>query len=270
MNVRTSDELRLRARSLNRGLFNPSTLRHRNFDGFIASMPHSGTHWLKYMLGLTLARLHDLAPPAHIEDNSIVGHPSSPPIYPQIPWIVAAHSAPHYLLRSRTLHRLLHFPRYVVLVRDIRDALVAHYEKRKTRYDVDFSTYLRGDVRGKKYKHDIWLRIRLLNGWGAVVERQPERVAVIKYEELLEDTDGQFARVCDHLDLKDVTPELLAGVIAASSKVEMAKLPNPKEKSKIIRMNSQASNNAYSDADRRFVAEVCRRNLKHTFGYRYW
>ncbi len=63
MLIPTSDELRLRARSLNRALFNPPTLRHRHFDGFIASMQHSGTHWLKYMLGLTLAKLYDLPPP---------------------------------------------------------------------------------------------------------------------------------------------------------------------------------------------------------------
>ena len=71
MIVRTSDELRFRVRSLNRGLFNPSTLRHRQFDGFIASMQQSGSHWLKYMLGLTLARLYDLPPPAHIQDDAI-------------------------------------------------------------------------------------------------------------------------------------------------------------------------------------------------------
>lgn len=266
----TPDEWRLRARSLNRGLFNPATLRRRHFDGFIACMQHSGTHWVKYMLGLTLAKLHDLPPPAHIEDNSIVGHIKSPPLYPHIPQIVHAHSAPHYLLRSRTLFRLLHFPRHLVLVRDMRDALVAHYEKRKSGYAFDFSTYLRGDVRGKKYKHDIWMRIRFLNAWGAVVERHPERVAVLKYEDLVADTRGQLARVCDHFNIEGVTPGLLDEVIAASSKTEMAKLPSPKKKSIVVRTNARPSNESYNDADRRFVAEICRRNLKYTFGYKYW
>jgi hypothetical protein len=266
----TSDEWRLRARSLNRGLFNPATLRHRHFDGFIASMHQSGTHWIKYMLGLTLARLYDLPPPTRLQDDSIVGHPKSPPLYPQIPQIVHSHSVPHYLLRSRTLFRLLHFPRYLILVRDIRDALVDHYEKFRSIYNVDFSTYLRGDVHGKRYNDDIWVRIRFLNGWGAIAKRHPEHVAVLKYEDLIADTAGQLARVCDHFNIKGVTSELLGDVAAAATKAEMAKLPNPKENLIVVRMDPRPCDEWYSEADRRFVAEVCRRNLKYTFGYQCW
>ena len=270
MEIRTSDELRLRARSLNRALFNPTTLRHRRFDGFIASLPHSGSHWLKYMLGLTLAKLHDLPPPPYLADNSIVGHPKSRPFYAQIPQIVTTHSIPHYLLRSRTLFRFLHFPSYLILVRDIRDGLVAYYEKHKDEFNVDFSTYLRGDVRGKKYRNDIWSRIRFLNGWGAVIARHPERTAVLKYEGLLADTRGELARVCDYFDIKGVSPDLLDEVIAAASKEEMAKRPNPKVNLRVVRMDSRPSEEWYSDEDRRFVSELCRRNLKYTFGYQYW
>ncbi len=101
MLIPTSDELRFRARSLNRGLFNLTTLRHRHFDGIVAGMQHGGSHWVKYMLGLTLAKIHDLTPPSHLLDNSIVGHPKSPPLYPQIPQIVTTHSIPHGLLHRR-------------------------------------------------------------------------------------------------------------------------------------------------------------------------
>ncbi len=198
MVIPTSDELRFRARSLNRALFNPPTLRHRHFDGFIATMTQSGTHWLKYMLILTLAKLYNLPPPPCLPDNSIVGRSKSAPIYAHTPQIVIGHSVPHYLLRSRTLFQVLHFPKYLILVRDIRDVLVAYYERHKGEYNVDFSTYLRGDVRGKKYYNDIWWCIRFLNGWGPVVERHPERTAVLKYEKLLADTRGQLARVCDY------------------------------------------------------------------------
>ena len=266
----TSDEWRLRARSLNHGLFNPTTLRRRHFDGFIASMQQSGSHWLKYMLGLTLARLYDLPPPSHIQDDSVVGHLKSPPLYPQIPQIVHSHSIPHYLLRSRTLFRLLHFPKHLILVRDIRDGLVAYYEKWNTRFNVDFSTFLRGDARGKKYRYDIWLRIRFLNGWGAVIARHPEHTAVLKYEDLVADTPGQLARVCDHFNIAGVTPELLDEVVALASKEEMAKRPNPKVKRTVVRIDSRPADEWYSDADRLFVAEVLRRNLKYTFGYKYW
>ncbi len=269
MVIPTSDDLRFRARSLNRALFNPPTLRHRRFDGFIASMQHSGSHWVKYMLGLTLAKIHDLTPPSHLLDNSIVGHPKSPPLYPQIPQIVTTHSIPHYLLRSRTLFRVLHFPKYLILVRDIRDGLVAYYEKEKGDFNVDFSTYLRGDVRGRKYRHDIWLRIRFLNGWGAVVERHPERTAVLTYEDLKADTHAQLARVCDYFNIKGVTPSVLDEVVAAASKTEMAKLGTPNPRWTVVRTDPRPSDEWYTEEDRRFVAELCRRNLKYTFGYRY-
>ena len=143
MIIRTPDQLRHWVRSLNRGLFKLETLENRRFDGVVVNMQQAGEHWTRYMLSLVLARLHDLPPPSYIEDVSIVGRP----IYPQIPQIVIVHGAiPHYLFRSRTFFRLLHLPRYLILVRDIRDTLVAHYEKRKDRYNVDFSTYLRGDA----------------------------------------------------------------------------------------------------------------------------
>ena len=264
--VQSSDQLRHWARSLNRGLFKLEMLGNRHFDGVVVNMQQAGEHWTRYMLSLILAKLHDLPPPSHLEDVSIVGRP----IYPQIPQILIIHGTiPHYLFRSRTFFRLLHLPRHLILVRDIRDTLVAHYEKRKDRYNVDFSTYLRGDPRGTTYRPNIWTRIRFLNGWGAVAERQPENVAVLKYEDIVADTRGRLAQVCDHFNIDGVTPDLLDEVVAAASKAEMRKLPNPKGKLFVIRTDPRPTDEWYSDEDRRFVAEVCRRHLKYTFGYRY-
>ncbi|MCH7887735.1 MAG: sulfotransferase domain-containing protein [Proteobacteria bacterium] len=247
-------------------------LRHRHFDGVIISMPQSGTHWIRYMLSLILARLHDLPPLSRIGDKSIVGSPK----FRQIPRILQTHRPPHYMFRSRTLSRWLHLPRRLVLVRDIRDSLVSQYEKYNSEYNVDFSAFLRGGVRGKKYSYySIWTRIQFLNGWGAVVTRNAEEVAVLKYEDLKADTPGQLARVCDHFDIKGVTPDLIAAAAAAASKEEMAKRENLRRKTvrgkpAAVRLDPRPADEWYSDADRRFVAEVLRRNLKYTFGYRYW
>ena len=224
MTVRISDELQLRARSLNRGLFVAKALRRRRFDCFIASMRQSGTHFVRYLLGLSLAKLYNLPAPSHIKDKSIVGHPKSPTIYTQIPQITFTHDYPHYFLRSRTLLRLLDYPKILILVRDIRDALVSHYEKEKDRYGVDFSTFLRGDVRGTKYKYDIWRRVSFLNAWGAVIERHSGRAAVVRYEDLMGDTRGQLVRIFDHFNISGITPDILDEVVAAASKEEMVKL----------------------------------------------
>jgi hypothetical protein len=268
MVVRISDRLWLSAHNLEREAFNLRTLLHGQLDGVMATMNQSGTHWVCYMLSLILARLHDLPPPSYSEDTSIVGSVKCQ----EIPRIKYVHCPPHYLLRSRTLFRWLHLPRHLVLVRDLRDSLVSHYEKCKTEYNVDFSTYLRGGARreGGYRLNDIWVRIRFLNGWGAVVERQSEQAAVLKYEDLKADTRGQLARVCDHFNIEGVTPDLLDEVVAASSKAEMAKRSNPTAKYRLIRTDPLPADEWYSDEDRRFVAEVCRRHLKYTFGYRYW
>ncbi len=267
MLIRPSGPLSLAAYNLERGLVSLRPLRHRHFDAVIISMPQSGTHWIRYMLSLILARLYDLPPPSRIKDRSIVGSPK----FRQIPRILQTHRPPHYMFRSCTLSRWLHLPRRLVLVRDIRDSLVSQYEKYESEYNVDFSTFLHGGLRGKKFAYyNVWTRIQFLNGWGAVVARNAEEVAVLKYEDLVADPHGRLARVCDHFNIEGVTPDVLDEVVAAASKAEMAKLPNPKGKSIVVRTDPRPSDEWYGDADRRFVAEVLRRNLKYTFGYRYW
>ena len=274
MVIRTSDELWLKARALEGGLLNLRTIRYQRYDGILVSMQQSGTRWIRYMLTLVLARLHDLELPDNIQGRTVVGKPR----YPQTPQIRDTTMSPHYFLRSRTLFRLFRVPNHLILVRNLRDTLVSRYEKLISRYEigksdykVDFSTYLRGDVRRSESRVDIWSRIRFLNGWGAVVERQPEHVAVLKYEDLQADTRGQLARVCEHFGIEGVTPDLIDDVVAVSSKSEMAKRGGGKPGSiPAVRMDSRPAEDWFSDEDRRFFVEVCRRHLKYTFGYRYW
>ena len=264
MEVRISDRIRHNAHSLGGGLLNLRTLRYQRYDGILVSMQQSGTHWVRYMLTLVLANLYDLELPDNIQGRSIVGRPR----YPQTPQIRDTTMIPHYFLRSPKLFRLFRVPNHLILVRNLRDTLVSRYEKQKDQYNVDFSTYLRGDTRHNKYRVDIWTRIRFLNGWGAVVERQPEHVAVLKYEDLKADTRGQLARVCKHFGIEGVTPDLIEDVVAASSKSEMA--IRAKADSFSVRFDPRPADEWFSDEDHRFFVKVCRRHLKHTFGYQYW
>ena len=87
-------------------------------------------------------------------------------------------------------------------------------------------------------------------------------------QDLVADTRGQLARICDHFNVGGVTPELLDEVVARASKTEMAKRGKPT--SRVVRQDPRPTDDWYSDADRRFVAKLCRRNLKYTFGYQYW
>jgi hypothetical protein len=265
------EELRLRLRAVNRGLFNPTMLRRRRFDAHIVSMQQSGTHWLKYMLGHVLAAIHGLPPPGHIQDDAIVGHPKSPPIHAGIPQIVHSHSMPHYLMRSRSLMRHVHFPRYLILVRDMRDALVANYEKWKGEYACDFSTYLRGDVSGRRFDNDIWLQIRFLNEWGAMRRRHADRTHVIRYEDMKADTAAALADACRFLGITGAGPAVIAAAVAEGSKDRMAERPNPKVKLTVVRRDSRPAAAWFAPDDRAFFSATCRRNLRPgvaaLFGY---
>ena len=263
-----SDDLRFRLRCLNRGLFNATIIRHRGIDGHITTARNCGSHWVKYMLGLLLAELYGLPNPEHIESNEIVGHPKHPPVYPQIPRIVLTHSTAHHAMRLPVVHRALGLPRYVVLVRDIRHILVSVYEKWDETHRIDFPTFLRGDVRSRRYA-DIWQLMRFFNAWGAVIEACPERAMALRYEDLTVDTRGSLARLCAFLGLEGVTPALIEHAVMGASKQEMAQRLYPSEAHahKVVNLGERDPNDWFGAADRDFLAEVCRRNLKYRFGY---
>jgi hypothetical protein len=267
-----TDDLRFRLHCLNRGLFNVSTLRRRQFDGALYSTKNSGAHWLKYMLGLTIAELHGLAPPEHLGSHDIIGDPKSSDFPPGIPRIVTAHSIAHLALRWPAVVRHLSLPQYVILVRDIRVVLVSLYEKWHGGDDLDFSTFLRGDLtRRHAYVCDIWELMHFHNYWGPVVERFPERCLALRYEDLLEDPPGQLDRVCRHLGIDGASAELLGQVVARASKGEMAKRPDPAENRhwRVVREDARPPLDWYGEADRHFLEATLGRHLKYTFGYRY-
>jgi hypothetical protein len=268
----------LQARALNRQLFNPTVVKHNNFDCHIATAKLCGTHWIKYMLSLILAELYDLPPPAHIRDDAIVGHTKNPPQYKQIPQIAVTHSHPHYLLRVPGVFNVLRLPEFAVLVRDPRDILVSMYEKSRgehlmkkmnTNEEVSFSRFIRGDVTGRTRIGDIWQIILFFNAWGMVVKAHPAHIIVIKYEDLKSDTATLLRRVCDHTGLQNVTDDMIARAVSAASKDKMRqKLDTTETKfEKSVNLGQRDFKQWYSAEDRAFVEETCKRFLNCDFGY---
>jgi len=216
-----------------------------------------------------LAELYDLPAPEHIKSDAIIGHPKHPPIYPNIPRIVLTHSIAHHAMRLPFVHRALGLPRYIVLVRDIRHILVSVYEKWDETHRVDFSTYLRGDLRNRSYATDIWQLMRFFNAWGAVVEACPDRAMVLRYEDLTAKPRDNLAKVCTFLGIEHVAPDLIERAVTSASKQEMAKRLDPREDhaDRVVNPGERDPNDWFGAADRDFLAEVCRRNLKYNFGY---
>lgn len=255
-----------------RDISNFAMLKYRNFDGFMVSMQNAGTQWLKHMMSLALARKYDVPPPKYVQNelsNELIGHPRHQRKYPDLPRIASSHSIPHILLGTPFLHRHVKFPRYVILVRDMRASLVAHFEKKKHVYKVSFSEYLKGDVSGKRYSADIWWYIHFLNRWGEVVKSLGDEVLIVKYELLKEDASGLLGSVFAHIGI-EMDDEVLQFAVSGSTKEEMLKKIDPNHWHQgVVRVDNRDPLDWFSKEDRVLFENILADNLKHDFGYEY-
>ena len=251
-----------------RGLGNFALLSQRQCVGQIASMHQSGTHWLKFMLANALSYQYGTPPPAYNHANDVIGGPRDPIVYASLPRLISSHSMPHPVLRFAWIQTRLGLPRYVVLVRDLRASLASNYVKWQQRYGVDFSTYLRGDVAGRDYNSDIWWTLRFLNAWGAAAARAPQRVSVLRYEDLQTNTLGELTRIASHFQLQ-LSAAALAHGVAQSDKSIMARRDDPQRPPGAVRVGGDEQLPRYSRDDFEFVSAVCRRCLRYDFGYDY-
>ena len=228
------------------------------------------------MLSLVLAQIYDLPEPAHIRDDSIVGHPKNPPKFGQIPQIAITHSQPHYLMRFPAINELLKTPKCIFVVRNPKDLLVATYEKAKGEYldkkyqkqNVTFSEYLRNDISKRYRMEDLWGFIRFFNAWGAVNAASPKTTLLIKYEDLLNDPLEGLKRICAFVGI-DASNEILEHAVNKSSKQEMRqKLDKSEAKfEKTVNLDQRNANDWFNESDETFFRQICARYLKYDFGY---
>lgn len=263
-----SEESIFRLYTLNRRWTNASLLFRRGFDGHIVSMQQSGSHWIKNMLASCFVQIYGLPPLAHIQDDSIIGHTRSPPVYKNIPQIVHSHGFPHALTLKIPG---LHYPRYLVLVRDLKESLVSHYERFKGDYgECGFSEYLKGDVRQNRFHSDIWSRMRFMNEWGRLLQSHPQGVMALRYEDMKQDAKGSLKRVCGFFGVDKATDAVIDKAVADSSREKMAEKPNPEVSTVVVRNGERKPLSEYfTPANEAFFDATVARYLKYDFGYGY-
>jgi hypothetical protein len=211
-----------RLHDLNRSSFNLALLKYFDFDGFLITGQHSGTHWIKWMLSHAIAHHYGVPGPRYVNNassNEIVGHPKHSRIYKQLPRIASTHSIAPYPLAWAWARRLRRPPPYAVIVRDVRDVLISNYEKWRDVYNVPFSTYVKGDPGGHKYVCDVWWYLRFANRWGAVAQKFPAETLVLHYEDFVRAPAASLARLARHFGLRLTAADIAAGVAVGSKDV---------------------------------------------------
>lgn len=255
-----------RLHTFNRRWFNTTLLRRRAFDGHIVTMNQSGSHWIKNMLGHLLIQRYNLPPLKHVQDDSVIGHPKSPPVYKNIPCIVHSHGFPHGLTLALPF---LHYPKYLVQVRDLRDSLISHYERFKGDYGgATFTEFLQCKLGDKRMHSDIHSRIRFMNEWGRLIGKYPGRVALLRYEDIQRDTAGKLREAAEFFKLDGITDAMIAKAVEDTAKEKMAQRPNPAVTTVVFRTEDVKPREEYfTPENQAYFDDLCRRNLKYNFGY---
>jgi len=261
-------DLAYATRYVRHDLFRLSVFWHRNTHGHIVTGQQSGSHWINNLLAYVVSQEYKIPPLKHIDERIIIGHPRSPQTYPQVPRLVWTHHAPSPLVHAAPMRAMFRYPKYVLLLRDLRASLVGQYEKHKPDTSLTFSEYLRDNrLIGRSFKWDLDKRIVFFNSWGRVRELMPEQVYPVHYERLRRDTAGELERVWRFLKLPVSDPTVFQAAADACSKETMSRNEPPVRTHNLVRRDERDPVEWFNDEDRAYFSMRCAQLLKHTFGY---
>jgi hypothetical protein len=243
--------------------------QHRQVHAFLVTGKNSGTHWVKFMLSCALARQYGVPPPRHSsgpDADAIISHPRWPHRHPHMPRIGSSHTIPSIAFRWRYLTRPLPFQPVVVLVRDITTAMMSHYVKWEREYQVPLADYVRGDPSGRRYRADIWWYIHFFNRWGDLAAANPEKVLVVRYEDVQADPEACLWRIAEHLRVELDKADIDGALLFASRDSIRAAL-DPGNTEIVVSDDGATMAVVYSPKDQEFMCNALARYLRHDFGY---
>jgi hypothetical protein len=244
-------------------------LQYRMVDGFLVSAKNSGTHWLRYMLSAAIASRFGAPPPAHASgpgSDAFIAHPKWPARHGGAPRIGSSHNIPSAAIWWLGRRRLLALPPTVVLVRDIREALVSMHLKWAREIGVPLSDYVRRPAPGRIA--DAWWYIRFFNHWGEMAGAFGRQVLVVRYEDLQDRPDRWIARIGAHYGLKFQAADI-AAAMAVRGRDAIRERLDPRYGEAIVPDLSARRSVRLSDDDERYLLDLLREHLAHDFGYGY-
>lgn len=265
----TTESLRLALRDLDSDVSSHHLARYAGkVDGYLVTAKNSGTHGLRFMLSTAIAHHLELPAPTRSsgpESNAFIGHPKNGWAYERAPKIGSSHNIPSRLVGLLGAADIMHLPPTVVLVRDIRQALLSYYVKWADRYALgSLSDYIRRPAPGEKGVDDVWWFIRFFNRWGEA--RANRDILVVRHEDLKADPGVWVRRVWARWGVT-LTDADIAAAVAVSGRDAVARTLDPDHAETIVPEQAKRDAVVLSDEDEAYLAEVFRRHLKHDFGY---
>jgi hypothetical protein len=243
--------------------------QYRRADAFLVTGKNSGTHWLKFMLSYALARQYNVPPPNRSsgrEADALISHPRWPHRYKRMPRIGSSHTIPSIAFAWPWLTRYFEFRPIVVLVRDIRTAMVSHYCKWQHEYKVSFARYVRGDPSGRRFRADIWWYTHFFNRWGDLAAAHPDLVLVVHYEELKSRPEACLRRIAKHFRI-DMNDDAVATALRFVSRDAMRAMLDPTNTEIVMPSDDIHANATFTQDDIAFISDTFASYLRHDFGY---
>lgn len=259
------------ARYVRHDLFRMSLLWQRDADGYFATGQQCGSHWVSNLMASAISLQYGVKQLDHIRDKSIISHPRMHQRYPNLPRLVRTHHAPSPLVHCAPVRNAVKFPKYVVLLRDIRASIVSRYERQTEELaGISFSESLRDHALwGRSTKWDLYKRFVFFNAWGDVARRLPQQTLIVHYENLRRNTAGELERVWRFLDLPASDPGMFAQAAEDCSKDRMAARDPKLRNIVLVRKDERDPVDWFSEEDRAYFSKRCRQFLRHSFGYNF-
>jgi hypothetical protein len=246
-------------------------LKYRMVDGFFVSAKNSGTHWLRFMLSAALANHFQLPPPRYSsgpESDAFIGHPRHPARHAAAPRIGSSHNLPSKVIPWLGQRRLLALPPTVVLVRDIRDAMLSYYLKWHADTDLSLADYVRGGPGGRRTPANAWWFMRFFDHWGEMVRAFGRQVLVVRYEDVQAAPAVWVRRIGAHFGVA-FTDADIAAAMAVSGHAAVENQLDPGYRETIVPDRERRAAVRLSPEDDRFLLSLFRSHLTHDLGYGY-
>jgi hypothetical protein len=237
-------------------------------DGFLISGHNSGTHWLRFMLSAAIAHRLGLPRPSHSsgpQSDLFIGRANHPRRFAQAPRIGSSHHLPSRLVALFGRLGWVRLPPVVLLVRRIPDSLLSYFFKwREAKALGPLGAYLARPPSAQGV--DLWWFIRFFNRWGLLERAFPDRVLVVRYEDLERDPMAWVRRIWAHWGVELSDGDLAAAMAVSPREVVHAHL-DPRYGEDVAPDRAGRRGVQYSRADLELLEIRLAQHLRHDLGY---